>query len=124
MTGVLKAAGVEHRLRAGVGPAPTCGLFLDVSPVPIDCRNWSAQRPSAPSRDSWWPCSTSARSFLVQADVPRGKHQGSWTGRLTTRTRGDFVIKTAGQAVAVPHRVCRVLQRKGGWAYAQQTRSA
>ena len=61
---------------------------------------------------------------FVRADVLRGKYQGAWTGRLTTRARGDFVIKTPGQAVAVSHRACQMLQRKDGWAYAHQTRSA
>lgn len=59
---------------------------------------------------------------LVAAVIPRGKYQGTWTGRVTVRTRGTFVLTTAdGMRVESAYTHCRVLKRGNGWQITQKT---
>lgn len=58
---------------------------------------------------------------FVQAQKIRGKHAGTWTGRLTARPDGRFVITTAeGLKIDVSWQACRLLQRGDGWQYSQK----
>ncbi|WP_103374593.1 RNA-guided endonuclease IscB, partial [Sulfobacillus sp. hq2] len=57
----------------------------------------------------------------VRADKRQGQNAGVWTGRLTIRTDGRFVVTTAdGLRIEVSWRSCRLLQRGDGWQYAQK----
>lgn len=61
----------------------------------------------------------------VRMHKPRGKHAGTWTGRLTTRTDGRFVVMTAGrEKIEGRYSQCRMLQRQNGWQYAQRRASS
>lgn len=57
----------------------------------------------------------------VHTHKPRGKDAGTWTGRVTVRADGRFVVTTAdGKKIEVRHHQCRILQRQDGWQYAQR----
>lgn len=58
---------------------------------------------------------------LVRTHKRRGKQVGTWTGRLTARADGRFVVTTAdGLRIEASWRSCRLLQRHDGWQYAQK----
>ncbi|MFX1538173.1 MAG: hypothetical protein ACFFDI_28595, partial [Promethearchaeota archaeon] len=62
-------------------------------------------------------------SDLVVADVPRGKYQGQWRGRVAIRASGYFDLKDlSGSRLCqgISHRYCRILQHADGWYYAQR----
>ncbi|MET9255662.1 RNA-guided endonuclease IscB [Streptomyces sp. NPDC003717] len=54
---------------------------------------------------------------LVRATVPGGRWAGTWTGRVSVRTRGQHSIATPAGRVDVPHRLVRLLQRGDGYMY-------
>jgi 5-methylcytosine-specific restriction endonuclease McrA len=55
---------------------------------------------------------------IVSADVPKGKYQGHHIGRVMTRQRGYFDIRTlSGNLIAANFKYCRVLQRNNGYQY-------
>lgn len=58
-----------------------------------------------------------ATGDLVKAVVPRGKRQGTHTGRVTVRARGYFNV---GPTQGVSHKYCSLLQRGDGYAYTTQ----
>ena len=60
-----------------------------------------------------------ATGDLVKAVVPKGKNQGTHTGRVRVRATGVFDIVTRGGVVAgVSHRFCVVVQRGAGFGFA------
>ena len=62
----------------------------------------------------------------VTAVVPRGKYTGTHTGRVLVRASGSLDISADGQRIAqgIAYKYCRILQRNGGWHYAQKPISA
>lgn len=59
-----------------------------------------------------------ATGDLVRAVVPKGKKQGTHTGRVAVRASGRFNITTAqGTVQGINHRHVRLLQRADGYAY-------
>jgi hypothetical protein len=61
---------------------------------------------------------------LVVADIPKGKYQGRWRGRVAVRKTGYFDIrdgtgKRIGQGISA--RYCRLLQRAKGWQYERES---
>jgi 5-methylcytosine-specific restriction endonuclease McrA len=54
---------------------------------------------------------------LVRAVVPRGKWAGTWTGRVSVRTRGQHSLATALGRINVSHRNLRLLQRGDGYGW-------
>jgi hypothetical protein len=60
---------------------------------------------------------------LVVADIPKGKYQGRWRGRLAVRKTGYFDIKDGtGKRICqgISARYCRLLQRANGWQYERE----
>jgi 5-methylcytosine-specific restriction endonuclease McrA len=56
---------------------------------------------------------------VVKAVVPKGKHAGTYTGRVAVRATGSFNIQTArGTVQGIPARHCRLLRRADGYGYA------
>jgi 5-methylcytosine-specific restriction endonuclease McrA len=51
---------------------------------------------------------------LVRADVPRGKHQGTHTDRVTVRASGSFRVGTRD---GIAYRHCTMVQRADGYDY-------
>lgn len=61
---------------------------------------------------------------LVRIHKAQGVNAGVWTGRLTARPDGRFVVTTADDLkIEVSWQVCRLLQRGDGWQYAQKPRN-
>lgn len=61
----------------------------------------------------------------MRAVIHRGKYCGTWTGRVTARADGRFVVTTAdGTKIEVRHSQCSILQRQDGWQYSQKRRNA
>ncbi len=57
---------------------------------------------------------------LVKADIPRGKYQGTHTGRIAVRASGYFDLKNlAGNRIcqSISHKYFRLLQKADGWQY-------
>ncbi|MGX1131432.1 5-methylcytosine-specific restriction endonuclease McrA [Streptomyces glaucescens] len=54
---------------------------------------------------------------LVRARVPAGKWAGSWTGRVSVRSRGQHSLATSVGRFSVSHAHLRLLQRADGYAY-------
>ena len=62
---------------------------------------------------------------IVHADVPRGKHQGRYTGRITIRHSGTFgLIDAEGKRHDVNCRYMTVIQKSDGYRYHYERRSA
>ncbi|MFE5028104.1 RNA-guided endonuclease IscB [Streptomyces sp. NPDC056656] len=62
---------------------------------------------------------------LVRASIPKGKNQGSHTGRVAVRASGRFNIKTRhGLIQGVAHNYVRLLQRSDGYAYTTRSEGA
>ena len=57
---------------------------------------------------------------LVQAVVKRGKHIGTWMGRVTVRASGSFDIRTRSGMISTLYKNCKILQRGDGWMYTQE----
>ncbi|MFX0065535.1 MAG: RNA-guided endonuclease IscB [Candidatus Hermodarchaeota archaeon] len=60
---------------------------------------------------------------LVVAEIPQGKFQGRWRGRVVVRASGYFDLKDLhGHRLCqgISYKYCRVLQRAAGWYYTQQ----
>jgi len=56
---------------------------------------------------------------MVKAEVPKGKKQGIWYGRVACRNNGYFNIKTkTGMIQGISHRYCMIQQRGDGYEYA------
>jgi len=56
---------------------------------------------------------------IVQANVPKGKKKGQYTGRVAVRATGSFNIKTkSGLVQGISHKYCRIVHRKDGYRYA------
>jgi hypothetical protein len=56
----------------------------------------------------------------VKASVPGGKKAGVHQGRVAVRQSGSFNIQTpAGVVQGIAHRLCILIQRADGYAYAQ-----
>jgi 5-methylcytosine-specific restriction endonuclease McrA len=55
---------------------------------------------------------------MVHADVPKGKKQGKYIGRVAVRATGYFNIQmSSGVVQGVSHRHCTLVQRADGYAY-------
>jgi len=55
---------------------------------------------------------------MVRANVPEGRKQGQYVGRVAVRATGYFNIQTAAGVVqGVPHRHGTLVQRADGYAY-------
>ena len=63
---------------------------------------------------------------IVVADIPHKepkpyKHEGRYVGRVMTRARGDFAIRTTkGQLVETNYRFLRKVQNADGYQYTQK----
>jgi hypothetical protein len=54
----------------------------------------------------------------VKAIVPKGKNQGTHTGRVAVRATGSFNIQTrSGMVQGISHKHCKQLQRGDGYGY-------
>jgi 5-methylcytosine-specific restriction endonuclease McrA len=56
---------------------------------------------------------------IVEANVPKGKYAGKYTGRITTRSNGSFAIKssTYNKRIDVNYKYCRVIHKLDGYGY-------
>ncbi len=55
---------------------------------------------------------------IVRAVVPRGKKQGTYSGRIAVRATGSFNIRTASALVeGISYRYCRLRHHMDGYAY-------
>lgn len=54
---------------------------------------------------------------LVRATIPTGKWTGTWTGRISVRSRGQHSLATPRGRVNVSHRHLRLVQRGDGYSY-------
>lgn len=55
---------------------------------------------------------------IVSADVPKGKYKGHHVGRVMTRARGTFDIRTTdGELISSSYKYCRLLQHVDGYQY-------
>jgi 5-methylcytosine-specific restriction endonuclease McrA len=61
-----------------------------------------------------------ATGDLVRAVIPKGKHQGTHTGRVAVRSSGAFNITTRAGLVQTNYRNVRLLQRGDGYAHTRQ----
>ena len=58
---------------------------------------------------------------MVNAQVPAGKHAGSYRGRVAIRKSGSFNIQADGSIVqGVSYRHCRLIFRSDGYSYSQK----
>lgn len=55
---------------------------------------------------------------FVRAVVPKGKKQGSYSGRVAVRTTGNFNLTQLKKTIqGINHRYCRLVQRSDGYSY-------
>ncbi|KUG05257.1 hnh endonuclease [hydrocarbon metagenome] len=57
---------------------------------------------------------------IAKADIPKGKYQGQYTGRIAVRLSGYFDIKDGqGKRICqgVNYKYCHIIQRNNGWQY-------
>jgi 5-methylcytosine-specific restriction endonuclease McrA len=54
---------------------------------------------------------------LVKAEVPKGKFEGTYVGRVAIRSSGSFNIQTSGGLVTTSHNNCRLLQKNDGYEW-------
>lgn len=55
---------------------------------------------------------------MVRAEVPSGKKQGQYVGRVAVRASGNFNIQTdQGVIEGISHRFCQMIQRSDGYGY-------
>ncbi|MFC7258904.1 RNA-guided endonuclease IscB [Streptomyces lutosisoli] len=65
-----------------------------------------------------------ATGDLVRAHIPRGKYQGTYTGRVAVRASGTHRIPIPGGYADTSHRNLRLLQRGDGYAYTTRKEDA
>lgn len=65
-----------------------------------------------------------ATGDLVHAHIPRGKYQGTYTGRVAVRASGTHRISVPGGYADTSHRNLRLLQRGDGYAYTTRKEDA
>ena len=54
----------------------------------------------------------------VLAEVPKGRKQGTYLGRIAIRATGNFNIQTSqGLIQGISHRHCRMISRSDGYHY-------
>ena len=59
-----------------------------------------------------------ATGDMIRANVPKGKYQGTWTGRIAIRKTGCFGLKRSeGKQIDVNAKYCVMLQRGDGYGY-------
>jgi 5-methylcytosine-specific restriction endonuclease McrA len=58
-----------------------------------------------------------ATGDMVRANVPKGKYQGTYTGRIAVRKSGYFALSCGKEKVAVKWDTCTALQRADGYGY-------
>lgn len=62
---------------------------------------------------------------IVTADVPKGKHKGRYTGRITIRHSGNFgLVDQAGERHDISCKYMSVIQKADGYAYHYERRPA
>ena len=62
---------------------------------------------------------------IVKADVPKGKHKGRWTGRITIRSSGSFgLVDGNGERHDINCKYMTVIQKADGYAYHYERRPA
>jgi hypothetical protein len=54
---------------------------------------------------------------LVRATVPAGKWAGTWTGRVSVRSKGQHSVQTPTGRLNVSYRNLELLQRGDGYSY-------
>ena len=54
---------------------------------------------------------------MVRASAPKGKHTGSFTGRLAVRAHGSFSVSTREGTKSASWKNCRVIHRGDGYSY-------
>jgi len=65
-----------------------------------------------------------ATGDIVKADVPKGKKQGTYIGRVAVRKTGSFNIQTkTGTAQGISWRYCQIISRQNGYNLAIQNSS-
>jgi hypothetical protein len=58
---------------------------------------------------------------LVHAEVPQGRHKGTYRGRVAIRASGSFNIQTQDRLIqGISHRYCRLIWRADGYSYSQK----
>ena len=64
-----------------------------------------------------------ATGDIVTANVPKGKYQGAWRGRVTCRASGSFDIRNGEKKLIcnTSHKHCSLVQRGDGWQYETTT---
>lgn len=65
-----------------------------------------------------------ATGDLVRAHIPRGKYQGTYTGRVAVRASGIHRIPVPGGYADTSHNNLRLLQRGDGYAYTTRKEDA
>lgn len=62
---------------------------------------------------------------IVKADVPKEKHKGRWTGRITIRSSGSFgLVDGNGERHDINCKYMTVIQKADGYAYHYERRPA
>ena len=62
---------------------------------------------------------------IARADVPKGKHKGTHTGRITIRHNGSFMLKDAnGIRRDINCKCITVIQKADGYSYKYERRPA
>ncbi|MES5821752.1 RNA-guided endonuclease IscB [Streptomyces sp. RG80] len=61
---------------------------------------------------------------LVRANVPAGKWEGVWTGRISVRARGQHSLQTLTGRLNVSHWNLELLQRGDGYGYSSSPEAA
>jgi 5-methylcytosine-specific restriction endonuclease McrA len=56
---------------------------------------------------------------MVRAIIEKGKHAGTWVGRIAVRATGSFKLHAAGRVLdGISHRHCTVTSRADGYSFA------
>ena len=59
-----------------------------------------------------------ATGDIVFAQIPKGKNQGEYIGRVSVRQSGSFDLKTAnGKIGGISWKYCRLLAKNDGYGY-------
>ena len=60
--------------------------------------------------------------YMVVANVPSGKKEGQYVGRVACRSTGSFKITTqVGKIDGINHRYMKAVQRHDGYSYSEKT---
>lgn len=54
---------------------------------------------------------------MVHAIIPRGKHAGTYTTRITVRASGSFKFRIAQEEISCSYKYCSILHRADGYQY-------